>query len=343
MPWSIHGDGKNVRPGEVVRPGERLSWPRTIGLGSQHVVAMFGATFLVPILTKFPPSTTLLFSGVGTILFLLITRNRVPSYLGSSFAFIAPVIASTQGTDYSRALFGIVVTGAVLAMIGLVVNTVGTAWIHRLMPPAVMGAVVALIGFNLAQASWNNVIHLDAGGSFAPGGKPVDDQHLALALITVLSIVVIAALFRGDQIHVLQTMDIVRRKEAIGNTGRITVHAALIITTKKPIHIELRKHLILLCIQQQVFDDRLLNAHQPWSQGVDHEVNALMLDIGVGSMLQILHKMRRYTEDTADLVHTEFSGGEKLTILRRQGDRFVGHPLFQDCYLMGVISSAIHS
>ena len=73
--------------GFVVAPGERLSWPRTIGLGAQHVVAMFGATFLVPVLTGFPPATTLLFSGVGTILFLLITGNRLPSYLGSSFAF----------------------------------------------------------------------------------------------------------------------------------------------------------------------------------------------------------------------------------------------------------------
>ena len=77
-------------------PGERLTWPRTIGLGAQHVVAMFGATFLVPVLTGFPPSTTLLFSGVGTVLFLLVTRNRLPSYLGSSFAFIVPIVAATK-------------------------------------------------------------------------------------------------------------------------------------------------------------------------------------------------------------------------------------------------------
>jgi len=90
LPWKLHGDGKNVGAAEIVLPGERLTWPRTIGLGAQHVVAMFGATFLVPVLTHFPPSTTLLFSGIGTILFLLVTRNRLPSYLGSSFAFIAP-------------------------------------------------------------------------------------------------------------------------------------------------------------------------------------------------------------------------------------------------------------
>ena len=93
--WKIHGDGRTVAPGQVVKPEERLSWPATIAIGAQHVVAMFGATFLVPILTHFPVPTTLLFSGVGTILFLLVTRNKLPSYLGSSFAFIAPVTAAT--------------------------------------------------------------------------------------------------------------------------------------------------------------------------------------------------------------------------------------------------------
>ena len=93
--WSLHGNGRTVEPGKVVAPGERLNWPATIAIGMQHVIAMFGATFLVPVLTGFPVPTTLLFSGVGTILFLLITRNKLPSYLGSSFAFIAPVTAAT--------------------------------------------------------------------------------------------------------------------------------------------------------------------------------------------------------------------------------------------------------
>ena len=95
--WKLHGDGKTLGPDEVVAPDERLSWGRTVGLGAQHVVAMFGATFLVPILTGFPVSTTLFFSGVGTILFLVITRNKLPSYLGSSFAFIAPIQAYNGG------------------------------------------------------------------------------------------------------------------------------------------------------------------------------------------------------------------------------------------------------
>ena len=96
-------------PEFVVAPDERLGWGRTIGLGAQHVVAMFGATFLVPVLTGFPPATTLLFSGVGTILFLLITGNRLPSYLGSSFSVIAPVTAAmaSHGTG-SALLYGLV-------------------------------------------------------------------------------------------------------------------------------------------------------------------------------------------------------------------------------------------
>lgn len=95
--WKIHGDGRNVAPGAVVRPEERLNWPATFAIGAQHVVAMFGATFLVPIITGFPVSTTLLFSGTGTLLFLLLTRNRLPSYLGSSFAFLAPITAINAG------------------------------------------------------------------------------------------------------------------------------------------------------------------------------------------------------------------------------------------------------
>lgn len=197
MSWTIHGDGKSVTPGEVVKANERLSWPRTIGLGGQHVIAMFGATFLVPLITGFDPSTTLLFSGIGTLLFLIITANRVPSYLGSSFAFISPVLAAKSGGDISAALFAIICTGAALALIGLLVMRIGTNWIHALMPPVVMGGVVALIGFNLAHASWNNVIFLDPTGSFVPGQKPVDNEHLALAAITVVAIVVVAALFRG--------------------------------------------------------------------------------------------------------------------------------------------------
>ena len=93
--WNLHGDSKTLLPGEVVEPDERLTWPRTAEIGAQHVIAMFGATFLVPILTGFDPSTTLFFTAMSTALFLLINRNVLPSYLGSSFGFIAPITAVT--------------------------------------------------------------------------------------------------------------------------------------------------------------------------------------------------------------------------------------------------------
>ena len=154
--WTLHGNGRTVAPGAVVRPDERLNWPATIAIGVQHVIAMFGATFLVPILTGFPVPTTLLFSGAGTILFLLITRNKLPSYLGSSFAFIAPVTAATAAHGMGSALAGIVAVGVLLALIGVVVHTAGVKWVDRFLPPVLAGTIVALIGFNLAGAAYGN-------------------------------------------------------------------------------------------------------------------------------------------------------------------------------------------
>jgi uracil-xanthine permease len=176
----LHGDGRHIRPGEVVAPDERLTWPRTIGIGAQHVLAMFGATFLVPLLTGFPPATTLFFSGIGTVLFLLITRNRLPSYLGSSFAFIAPVVAASTAHGKATALGGIVVTGLLFAAVGLVVHKAGTGWIEWLMPPVVTGAIVALIGFNLAPVAKSNFVK-----------QPVT------ALVTLVMILLVTVIFRG--------------------------------------------------------------------------------------------------------------------------------------------------
>lgn len=155
--WTVHGDGKKILPGAVVAPEERLSWPRTIGIGMQHVVAMFGATLLVPTLTGFPVNTTLLFSGLGTIIFLLLTRNRLPSYLGSSFAFIAPLSAS-QSQGIGAQIGGVLVTGLVLMVVGFVVRALGRRVIDAVMPPAVTGAIVALIGLNLAPTATANFV-----------------------------------------------------------------------------------------------------------------------------------------------------------------------------------------
>ncbi|MFG2168325.1 uracil-xanthine permease family protein [Micromonospora chersina] len=185
-PWRLHGDGRAVTPGDVVHPDERLSWPRTVGIGVQHVVAMFGATFTVPLITGFPPATTLFFSGLGTLLFLLITGNRLPSYLGSSFAFIAPVLAAKTDGGIGAALGGIVVAGVALALVGVVVQLAGARWIDALMPPVVTGAIVALIGLNLAPVAW------DGGGS----GTGFRSQPL-IAVITLVAILVTTVLFRG--------------------------------------------------------------------------------------------------------------------------------------------------
>ncbi|MDO5663499.1 MAG: solute carrier family 23 protein [Brachybacterium sp.] len=179
--WTLHGDGRTVAADAIVKPEERLSWPLTIGIGAQHVVAMFGATFLVPLITGFPPSTTLLFSGIGTLLFLVITQNRVPSYLGSSFAFIAPITASTQADSMEAALGGVVVTGVLLALLGLVIGKVGTRWIGLLMPPVVMGSIVALIGLNLVPVTYEN--------NFS--------QAPFTATVTLIAIILCAMLFKG--------------------------------------------------------------------------------------------------------------------------------------------------
>lgn len=165
---------------DVVAPDERLSWPRTLGIGAQHVVAMFGATFLVPVLTGFPPATTLLFSGVGTILFLLITGNRLPSYLGSSFAVIAPVTAAVTAQGTGSALGGLIAVGLLLILIGAVVHLIGTRWLDLTLPPVVTGAIVALIGFNLAPAAKTNF-----------------EQGPLVGLVTLVLLVGALAFFKG--------------------------------------------------------------------------------------------------------------------------------------------------
>jgi len=178
--WTVHGDGRTIKPGQVVSPDERLSWPRTVGIGLQHVVAMFGATFLVPLLTHMPPATTLFFSGIGTLFFLVLTRGRVPSYLGSSFAFIAPILASQQQFGVTGALGGVVVAGVTLAVLGLVVQKFGATWINRLMPAPVTGTIVALIGLNLA-----------------PSAKSNFEKAPVTAITTLLVIILVSVLFRG--------------------------------------------------------------------------------------------------------------------------------------------------
>ena len=178
-----------LRQGGVIAPDERLPWPQTALMGVQHVIAMFGATVLAPILMGFNPNIAILMSGVGTLIFFLITGGKVPSYLGSSFAFIGVVIAATayagKGPNASIgvALGGIIACGIVYIAIGAIVQALGTAWIEKVMPPVVTGAVVAVIGLNLAGIPIKNM----AASNF--------DSWMQA--VTFVSVAVVAVFTRG--------------------------------------------------------------------------------------------------------------------------------------------------
>ncbi|MFJ2029879.1 uracil-xanthine permease family protein [Streptosporangium sp. NPDC087985] len=185
--WTRHGDGRTLAPGEVVRPDERLSWPRMVGFGAQHVIAMFGATFVFPLVMGLNPNVAIMFSGVATIMFLLIVKGKVPSYLGTSASFVGGVLAI-------RAIFGgdtpaadaivtgaILVVGLVLALVGVAIHYLGVQVINRVFPPVVTGAVVMLIGFGLAYV---------VADVYWP-------QDQWIALITMLVTFVIIVVFRG--------------------------------------------------------------------------------------------------------------------------------------------------
>ncbi|HEX5499212.1 MAG TPA: solute carrier family 23 protein, partial [Thermomicrobiales bacterium] len=124
----------------LILPEERLPWGQTIALGAQHVLAMFGSTVVAPLIMGFDPNLAILFSGIGTIIFFLVVGGHVPSYLGSSFAFIGPVATvMAGGGGIPHALGGIVAAGVVYAVIGLIVHMTGSGWIDALMPPLVTG------------------------------------------------------------------------------------------------------------------------------------------------------------------------------------------------------------
>ncbi|MBF8187566.1 nitrate reductase [Nonomuraea sp. K274] len=185
--WTKHGDGKHLAPGEVVKPDERLSWPRMVGFGAQHVIAMFGATFVFPLVMGLDPNIAVMMSGVATILFLLIVKGKVPSYLGTSASFVGGVFAiraafggDTGGAD-AIVTGAILVAGFVLALAGLAIHFLGVQIIHRVFPPVVTGAVVMLIGFGLAYV---------VADVYWP-------QDHWVALVTMLITFVVIVLFKG--------------------------------------------------------------------------------------------------------------------------------------------------
>src|SRR6516225_11248316 len=146
---------------QIYYPEDKLPLVKLIPMGIQHVIAMFGGTVLAPILMGFDPQITLFFSGIGTLLFLFSTGFKVPSYLGSSFAFIGPILAITGG-DASKipyALCGMAGAAVLYAAAAVVTMRWGSGWIDRLMPPLVTGTVVAIIGVNLAGAAVSDAIN----------------------------------------------------------------------------------------------------------------------------------------------------------------------------------------
>ena len=173
--------------GAVIAPDERLPWLQTGAMGVQHVIAMFGATVLAPILMGFNPNIAILMSGIGTLIFYFVTGGKVPSYLGSSFAFIGVVIAASgyagkgPNGNIAVALGGIVACGVVYIIIGAIVQAIGTGWIERFMPPVVTGAVVAVIGLNLASVPVKNM----AAGNFDAWMQAV--TFLCVGLVAVFT------------------------------------------------------------------------------------------------------------------------------------------------------------
>lgn len=181
--------GWTLKTGGIIAPDERLPWGQTIFVGLQHVLAMFGSTVLVPIIVGFDPNTAIFFSGIGTLIFFLVVGGRVPSYLGSSFSFIAVILAASaysgKGVNHhiDVALGGILAAGVLYAIIGIIVMLFGYRWLEHLMPPVVTGAVVAAIGLNLAPVAITDV-----------SGTQFDTW---MGLITTLAVVIIAVYSPG--------------------------------------------------------------------------------------------------------------------------------------------------
>jgi uracil-xanthine permease len=180
--WKVVYDGKTPPPGEAVAPDERLSWDRMVGLGAQHVIAMFGATFVFPIIMGLDANLAIMMSGIATICFLLIVGGQVPSYLGTSASFVGgatAIYAQDGGPDDVTG--AILVAGLVLAAVGAIIHYAGSHVVNAVLPPIVTGAVVMLIGFNLAPVATLTYMPSDPW----------------IALITMAAVIVMAVGLRG--------------------------------------------------------------------------------------------------------------------------------------------------
>lgn len=174
---------------EVVGVDERVGTLKAIPLGLQHFMSMFGSTVLVPLLTGMSPSLAIMCSGIGTILYLLVTHHRIPSYLGSSFAFITPIAMIGASQGLAAAGSGIVAAGLVYVVVAGIIRLAGTGWINRLLPTPVVAPVIIVIGLGLSATAINM--------AFTGGSGTFDGVGLAAAAITLLAAVFFSTFFRG--------------------------------------------------------------------------------------------------------------------------------------------------
>ncbi len=168
-------------------------WNKWLILSIQHLFAMFGATILVPYLTGLSPAVALVSSGLGTLAYILITKGSVPAYLGSSFAFIAPIIASTAIGGVEGVIVGSFMAGVVYGIVAIVIKTTGIGWLMKLLPPIVVGPVIMVIGLGLASVAINMAMNYDHGA-----GAFVDPMlHFTVALVTLAITIFSSIFFRG--------------------------------------------------------------------------------------------------------------------------------------------------
>ncbi|SHF30374.1 solute carrier family 23 protein [Dysgonomonas macrotermitis] len=157
-------------------------------LSIQHLFAMFGSTVLVPALTGMSPAVALVSSGLGTLAFILVTRGKVPSYLGSSFAFINPIIATKAFDGFAGIMMGSFMVGLVYAIVALVISKTGTRWLMKLLPPIVVGPVIMVIGLGLSAVAVGMVTNHDGG---------YDITYVLVGLVTLLITIIFAIFTRG--------------------------------------------------------------------------------------------------------------------------------------------------
>lgn len=180
----------NTKP--VLDVHQRPRADRWLLLSLQHLFAMFGATILVPLLVGISPAVALVASGVGTLAFLLVTRGQVPAYLGSSFAFIAPLATVVAGEGVGEAMFGALFAGLLYGVVSLIIFKFGTSWLRRIFPPVVIGPVIIVIGLGLASIALNMAVVTTVDGV-----SNFDATKLIIAAVSLGLTILAAVLFRG--------------------------------------------------------------------------------------------------------------------------------------------------